>query len=55
MVLVPAPELIYLTGEWDHFLYVGKIAFFGWFLHYFPFMIMGRVTYVHHYVSSFSR
>ncbi len=20
--------------EWDHFLYVGKIAFFGWALHY---------------------
>ncbi|KAG6847367.1 hypothetical protein H0H93_008596, partial [Arthromyces matolae] len=35
--------------EWDHFLYVGKIAFFGWALHYVPFLIMGRVTYVHHY------
>lgn len=22
------------TGEWDHFLYVGKIAFFGWFFHF---------------------
>ena len=21
-------------GEWDHFLYVGKIALFGWILHY---------------------
>ena len=21
-------------GEWDHFLYVGKIAFFGWVLHF---------------------
>ncbi|CAL1705382.1 unnamed protein product [Somion occarium] len=38
--------------EWDHFIYVGKIAFFGWFLHYFPFMIMGRVTYVHHYLPT---
>lgn len=38
------------SGEWDHFLYVGKFAFFGWFLHYFPFLIMGRVTYLHHYV-----
>ncbi|KNZ76252.1 Dolichyl-phosphate-mannose--protein mannosyltransferase 2 [Termitomyces sp. J132] len=36
--------------EWDHFLYVGKIAFFGWALHYIPFLVMGRVTYVHHYV-----
>lgn len=22
------------SGEWDHFLYVGKIAFLGWFLHF---------------------
>lgn len=22
------------VGEWDHFLYVGKIAFFGWFFHF---------------------
>lgn len=24
----------YLIGEWEHFLYVGKIAFIGWALHY---------------------
>ncbi|KAH7906103.1 glycosyltransferase family 39 protein [Hygrophoropsis aurantiaca] len=40
------------AAEWDHFLYVGKIAFFGWFLHYAPFFIMGRVTYVHHYLPT---
>jgi hypothetical protein len=22
------------AGDWEHFLYVGKIAFFGWFLHF---------------------
>lgn len=38
--------------EWDHFLYVGKIALFGWILHYVPFMVMGRVTYVHHYLPT---
>jgi dolichyl-phosphate-mannose-protein mannosyltransferase len=38
--------------QWDHFLYVGKIAGYGWFLHYFPFFIMGRVTYVHHYLPT---
>ncbi|KAJ7704861.1 glycosyltransferase family 39 protein [Mycena rosella] len=38
--------------EWDHFLYVGKVAFFGWALHYLPFLIMGRVTYIHHYLPT---
>lgn len=35
--------------EWDHFQYVGKILVGGWFLHYIPFCVMGRVTYLHHY------
>lgn len=39
--------------EWEHFLYVGKVAFVGWALHYLPFLIMGRVTYIHHYVSNY--
>ncbi|KAJ7052545.1 glycosyltransferase family 39 protein [Mycena amicta] len=38
--------------EWDHFLYVGKVAFLGWALHYIPFLIMGRVTYLHHYLPT---
>jgi len=38
-------------GEWDQFLHVGKVAFGGWALHYMPFLIMDRVTYLHHYVS----
>ena len=56
-------------GEWEHFLYVGKIAFYGWAFHFsefklqpyaavtlfivfspVPFSIMGRVTYLHHYI-----
>lgn len=42
--------LIFPIAEWEHFLYVGKVAFVGWCLHYLPFLIMGRVTYIHHYV-----
>ncbi|KAF6747705.1 glycosyltransferase family 39 protein [Ephemerocybe angulata] len=38
--------------EWDHFLHVGKIAFFGWAFHYVPFLIMGRVAYLHHYLPT---
>ncbi|PFH46089.1 glycosyltransferase family 39 protein [Amanita thiersii Skay4041] len=38
--------------EWEHFVYVGKIAFFGWVLHFAPFLIMGRVTYLHHYLPT---
>ncbi|ORX92558.1 PMT-domain-containing protein [Basidiobolus meristosporus CBS 931.73] len=33
----------------NKFLQVGKMLFTGWFLHYFPFFLMGRVTYLHHY------
>ncbi|KAJ6460402.1 glycosyltransferase family 39 protein [Mycena vitilis] len=40
------------ANEWEHFLYVGKVAFLGWALHYVPFLIMGRVTYVHHYLPT---
>ena len=38
-------------GEFEQFLHVGKVAFGGWALHFLPFLVMGRVTYLHHYVS----
>ncbi|AAW45848.1 hypothetical protein CNBJ1540 [Cryptococcus deneoformans B-3501A] len=40
------------AGEWDHWLWAGKVAFGGWALHFFPFLIMGRVTYLHHYLPT---
>lgn len=39
--------------DWEQFTFGFKIAGLGWLLHYFPFLIMARVCYIHHYVSCF--
>jgi len=37
------------TKEVDQIHYAGLYPVAGWFLHYLPFVVMARVTYVHHY------
>ena len=37
------------TVDMEHILYSGVFPVGGWFLHYLPFVLMARVTYVHHY------
>lgn len=37
------------SKEIDQIHYSALYPMAGWFLHYFPFVIMARVTYVHHY------
>lgn len=38
--------------NWDQFISQSVLPILGWILHYLPFVIMGRVTYLHHYVPA---
>ncbi|KZV87393.1 glycosyltransferase family 39 protein [Exidia glandulosa HHB12029] len=39
-------------AELDKYLFMNKLSLLGWALHFGPFVIMGRVTYVHHYLPA---
>lgn len=39
-------------ASFNQFVFVGKIGFIGWFLHFLPFTIMARVCYIHHYLPT---
>lgn len=38
--------------QWNDLIAQGLFPLLGYVLHYFPFIIMGRVTYLHHYVPA---
>ncbi|KAI8325231.1 family 39 glycosyltransferase [Martensiomyces pterosporus] len=39
-------------GEFREFWDISKLLWGGWALHYLPFFLMGRVTYIHHYLPA---
>ena len=38
--------------EHNHFQLFGSLIFGGYLLHYLPFFLMNRVTYLHHYLPA---
>ncbi|KAJ2665638.1 Protein O-mannosyltransferase 2 [Coemansia sp. RSA 1200] len=43
---------VWAPGEELHFWNGAKLLWGGWALHYLPFFLMGRVTYLHHYLPA---
>jgi dolichyl-phosphate-mannose-protein mannosyltransferase len=44
----------HMTEVESQYVWKGLTIFSGWFLHLFPFAVMGRVTYLHHYFPALS-
>jgi len=61
-ILLFVTQFFYYNGKWqllngsiaeeNRYVANGCIILIGWLLHYLPFWIMGRVTYLHHYFPS---
>jgi len=45
-------DLSVYGDNWGFLLSAGVLPLAGWFLHYLPFVMMGRVTYLHHYAPA---
>lgn len=45
-------DLNVTSSAWNFHLSAGILPILGWVLHYLPFVIMARVTYLHHYVPA---
>ncbi|KAJ1728869.1 Protein O-mannosyltransferase 2, partial [Coemansia biformis] len=43
---------VWSASELQHYWDVSKLLWGGWALHYLPFFLMGRVTYIHHYLPA---
>ncbi|GME80072.1 unnamed protein product [Ambrosiozyma monospora] len=48
----PGPKNIAENEKANLFLMGAVYPFLGWFLHFLPFLVMGRVLYVHHYMPT---
>ena len=45
---------ICISNRTKRYVGTGLLLFSGWLLHYLPFFLMGRVTYLHHYFPALS-
>ncbi|KAH3661608.1 hypothetical protein OGAPHI_006456 [Ogataea philodendri] len=52
MVLWQRQQLVVTADQSWKLAITGLVPFAGWVLHFFPFVVMGRVTYVHHYMPA---
>ena len=45
----PPPSPLFLPVCLDRYVWISSWLFVAWAMHYFPFYLMGRVLYFHHY------